>query len=126
MSQAISVTMGNYAQLAIRGKTHYKANVTVNEGGSAKDLSGYSALTLELKAKDDEDGPAISTVALTFTSPPGDGSTGLLDIDITSANTGVIQDGTVFEGVFDAIGTVGGEVELLFHGDWALTKGVTG
>ena len=125
MSQTIAVTMGNYAQLSIRGKTHYHAAVTVNEGGSAKDLSSYTGLVLELKAKGDEDGTAISTVTLSFTAVPGDGSTGLLDIDILEADTEIIQGGTVHEGVYDAIGTLAGEQYLLFQGDWALTKGVS-
>lgn len=117
----IAVTMGNYAQLAIRGKTHYHADVTVNEGGAAKNLTGYGSFVLELKAKGDEDGTAISTVALASVVL----ADGTLTIDITDANTEIIQDGTVHEGVYDAIGTLAGEQYLLFQGDWALTKGIS-
>ena len=119
---AITVNMSQYAQLQIRGKVHYHADVTINENGAAKDLTGYTNLRLELKAKDDEDGTNISTVALTA----DDLATGQLDIDITAANTTVIQSGGVLEGVYDAVGDNGsGETELLFYGDWTLIKGVT-
>lgn len=118
----ITVNMSQYAQLQIRGKVHYHADVTINENGAAKDLTGYTNLRLELKAKDDEDGTNISTVALTA----DDLATGQLDIDITAANTTVIQSGGVLEGVYDAVGDNGsGETELLFYGDWTLIKGVT-
>lgn len=121
-TQDIAVTMGNYAQLAIRGKTHYSAAVVVSEGGSFKDLTSYTDLKIDLKGKGDEDGTAISTVALALGGTPSNGE---LDIDITAANTKIIQDGAVHEGVYDAIGTLAGEVELLFQGDWSLTKGTT-
>jgi hypothetical protein len=119
----IAATMGQYAQLAIRGKVQYHADVTVTENSAAKNFTGWTALKLELKAKDDEDGSDISTVVLAV---DGDPSLGLLDIDITAANTTVIQDGTVHEGVYDAIANdAAGETHLLFYGDWRLTKGVT-
>ncbi len=124
MTTITLAAMGNYAQLRIRGKVKFHADVTVNEGGSAKDLTGITGLELELKAKDDPDGVAISTVALT----PDDLANGTLDIDITAANTEVIQDGDVHEGIFDAVGILSGDSDpsLLFHGDWILEKGVTG
>lgn len=121
MAQTIAVTLANYAELLIRGKVAYHADVTINESGSAKDLTGITALKLELKAPDDHDGTAISTVALTIDNA----LTGELDIDITDVNTEVIQDSGETEGIFDAIGTLGGDVILLFHGDWRLEKGVT-
>tara|TARA_R100001082_G_scaffold91658_1_gene58269 strand:- start:75 stop:446 length:372 start_codon:yes stop_codon:yes gene_type:complete len=122
MATSITANMGQYAQLRIRGKVHYHADVTINEGGSAKNLTGYTNFKLELKAKGDEDGDNIATVALTADTL----SSGTLDIDITSANTTTIQAGSVHEGVYDAIATNGSsEIELLFHGDWVLIKGVT-
>ncbi len=118
--------MGNYIALSIRGKVSFHLDLVVTEGGVAKDFTGWTGFLCQLKATDDEDGVAISTVVVVPDVITADPSNGLLDVDISATDTTLIQDGAVHRGVTDIhADDAAGKRHLIAQGDWTLVKGVT-
>lgn len=115
----------DYFEIVLKAGEDFRVVVTVNESGSAKDLSGWTSLTSEGKLT--EDGATIFTATLSFTT---DGINGQLDLEVAEADTGALQtaDPPNKEGVIDLFGTDDSSptrVRRIGKGRWILDKSAT-